>query len=422
MTYPAAALFGGKKNDADAAGGDGDAKVAMTTEDALAKAKALVNDMNDAATGTVTSYQPGREKVPTTCNEIMAKSVVVANEEKAAVMAEKDAVVKAATLLSEKNDDLTSQLNVARLELTTLEKAVAESTSECDAKFEAQKAEMMAEKSELEQKIADLKAAHELEMNNVWDGAKLMKEKAQEALDEAKEQNEAKLKEVMDEAAQIKQEAEQKIQAEEERSKLKMDKLRNATAATVAKIEKETADKLAASEKEVADKLEEARQEVLTAKANAQDEIMKSQQAADEKVASITAKAEQQQAFIREDANKRINNAKAEAQHVVDKKQKEMADREETLQHEMAKLKEAHAAKIKEVETLLDQKVQQVHARMEEAIIKANGKLNAEKKKYAELEERLEKEESEAQNLQSTLQNDLKLQRSESFKLEKVSV
>ena len=76
--------------------------------DALANAKKLVNDLNDAVTGTITSYQPGRENDPVTCNEIISKSLVVTNEEKAAIIAEKDAVIKAATLLSEKTDQFKS--------------------------------------------------------------------------------------------------------------------------------------------------------------------------------------------------------------------------------------------------------------------------------------------------------------------------
>ena len=95
----------------------------ISEEDAIANAKKLVSDLNDAATGTgkfysvyvyyfkivwwcmsthlilttycfiytVTATEPGYEKAPVTCNEIMAKSLVVANEEKAAITAEKDA-------------------------------------------------------------------------------------------------------------------------------------------------------------------------------------------------------------------------------------------------------------------------------------------------------------------------------------------
>ena len=109
----------------------------MTAEDALASARKLVNDLNDASTGTVTSYQPGREKDPMTCNEIMAESLVVANEEKAAVVAEKDAVVKAAALLSERIDDLTAKLEGAREEILLLEKAMEVMEADGEAATEA---------------------------------------------------------------------------------------------------------------------------------------------------------------------------------------------------------------------------------------------------------------------------------------------
>ncbi len=99
---------------------------------AIEEARRLVNAMNDAATGTITSYEPGHEpkKAGATCDEIMAKSLVVANEEKAAITAEKAAVVKAASLLTERIDELNIKLKeandrVADLEQTTQSKVDA---------------------------------------------------------------------------------------------------------------------------------------------------------------------------------------------------------------------------------------------------------------------------------------------------------
>lgn len=99
---------------------------------AIEEARRLVNAMNDAATGTITSYEPGHEpkKAGATCDEIMAKSLVVANEEKAAITAEKAAVAKAASLLTERIDELNSKLKeandrVADLEQTTQSKVDA---------------------------------------------------------------------------------------------------------------------------------------------------------------------------------------------------------------------------------------------------------------------------------------------------------
>jgi len=91
---------------------------------AIEEARKLVNSMNDAATGTITSYEPGHEPKKAevvTCDEIMAKSLVVANEEKAAVIAEKAAVVKAASLLSDRIDELSEKLQEANERIAAAE-------------------------------------------------------------------------------------------------------------------------------------------------------------------------------------------------------------------------------------------------------------------------------------------------------------
>lgn len=93
---------------------------------AIEEARRLVNAMNDAATGTITSYEPGHEpkKAGATCDEIMAKSLVVANEEKAAITAEKAAVVKAASLLTERIDELNIKLKEANDRVADLEQTI----------------------------------------------------------------------------------------------------------------------------------------------------------------------------------------------------------------------------------------------------------------------------------------------------------
>eukprot|EP00573_Skeletonema_grethae_P008113 CAMPEP_0201705990 /NCGR_PEP_ID=MMETSP0578-20130828/47486_1 /ASSEMBLY_ACC=CAM_ASM_000663 /TAXON_ID=267565 /ORGANISM="Skeletonema grethea, Strain CCMP 1804" /LENGTH=629 /DNA_ID=CAMNT_0048194351 /DNA_START=89 /DNA_END=1978 /DNA_ORIENTATION=- len=91
---------------------------------AIEEARRLVNSMNDAATGTITSYEPGhgpKKAEVVTCDEIMAKSLVVANEEKAAITAEKAAVVKAASLLSDRIDELSEKLQEANERIAAAE-------------------------------------------------------------------------------------------------------------------------------------------------------------------------------------------------------------------------------------------------------------------------------------------------------------
>ena len=164
---------------------------AKPARDALADARKLIDDLNDAAMGTVT--QPGREKEPATCDEILAKSLVMAKEEKAAVAAEKDAVVRAATLLSEKIDDLNALLDSARGEIAGLEQALASQAVE----------------------------------------------------------HESKMAEILADSERVKQEAEETISVEMEKFKMEMDVIKNATSTTIAAKERDVAERIAEAEQKV---------------------------------------------------------------------------------------------------------------------------------------------------------------------------
>ena len=153
-----------KQNKDDPAADASDPAAILNADDALANAKKLVNDLNDAATGTVTSYQPGHEKEAVTCNEIMAKSLVVANEEKAAIIAEKDAVIKAATLLSEKIDDLSDQFKSAQDEIVQLEEKLVLHQADDEETLKKVKEDHAAEMAKAEQLLADTKTAHEAQL------------------------------------------------------------------------------------------------------------------------------------------------------------------------------------------------------------------------------------------------------------------
>jgi DNA repair exonuclease SbcCD ATPase subunit len=103
-----AKAFGGKRNK--------DPKPAEAVDDAdaaITNAKKLVD-------GTNSSREAGREKESATCNDAMAKALVEANEEKAAVVEERDSIAKAASLLSERIDDLEKQLEEAKNTIDSL--------------------------------------------------------------------------------------------------------------------------------------------------------------------------------------------------------------------------------------------------------------------------------------------------------------
>mmetsp|Transcript_38685 Transcript_38685/g.83345 ORF Transcript_38685/g.83345 Transcript_38685/m.83345 type:complete len:757 (+) Transcript_38685:180-2450(+) len=432
----------GKKNKDDPASNNNGGSRAMepatiNAEDALAHAKRLVNDLNDASTGTVTSYQPGREKAPVTCNEIMAKSVVVANEEKALMAAEKDAVVRAAALLAEKNDDLTSQLHTATEEISAL--IHAQETSEADHAAKLSEAAVAAalDLQEMEKMLSDQKSEHEL-----------------------------RLKEVAEDAEREKEGARQKIMAEMERSRINLDALKNATSATIAKVEKETADELAAKDVEVAEKFAEAEAQIAQIKENtaeklaaneievakkfdlaesqikqiqsetaeklaameadvaeksaeaerkieqieleAREKIDASQKGANDMVASITAKADSDKMNLLESTQKQVDDVKMEAEQKVSQKEVEMADKDAEHRKVVSELKATHTDTVKEMEISANNRVQEVRDEMERAIAKAAGEMSAQQGKHAEKVKEMENTlASTTQTLQDMMKSEI---------------
>mmetsp|Transcript_28694 Transcript_28694/g.49537 ORF Transcript_28694/g.49537 Transcript_28694/m.49537 type:complete len:732 (-) Transcript_28694:110-2305(-) len=402
----------------------------MTSEEALANAKKLVNDLNDAATGTVTSYQPGREKEPVTCNEIMAKSLVVSNEEKAALTGEKNAVVKAAALLAGQIDDLTEELKTARGDM-----------------------------SELERMLSDAKVDHEAKLKEAAESAELDIREIGIILSDARMEHENKLKDVMEDSERYNQGQEQKFVADMERSKIMMDTFKNATSATVAKAEIDHAEKIAAKDAEVAEQIAAAEQQMEQIKAEAQERIKASQQGADDMVASITAKAATERMNLLEATQKQIDEVTITAKKRVSLMETDKMNEEVDHLDELSELMRAHATKIREMEVLMKKNVQEVHDEMEKAIAKADAKLSAERakhagqlkemeesmvkltkdmqgenkrviakadervsveqKKYRELEGKLGEVKDEALKSRRTLTGDIQLLRTNSFKLEK---
>ncbi len=195
--------FGTKNDDAD-------------KNAAIEEARKLVNSMNDAATGTITSYEPGhgpKKAEVVTCDEIMAKSLVVANEEKAAIIAEKAAVVKAASLLSDRIDELSEKLQEANERI----------------------------------------AAAELEFSDL----ELI---TQSKLDAAAKEADKRIKQANDAAAE-----------ESERMKLNMSALKNSTAVKIEKVEQLAREQLEQKDKELNNERQESEAEITRIRVEAEE-------------------------------------------------------------------------------------------------------------------------------------------------------
>lgn len=167
-SWPSTAKFFGKRVKADKV-----EDAPSEKDDAITNAKRLIDRLQDATYPAVSSRN--KEKNPATCDSIMAKSLVEANEEKAALASQLDEIVKAASILSTKVDDLTISLDAANEEITTLGNKLEEKSETTDNALskerEASKLKMDALQNTtsekiavLEQAIANIKAKHMEEM------------------------------------------------------------------------------------------------------------------------------------------------------------------------------------------------------------------------------------------------------------------
>lgn len=384
-----AALFGRNNNkvvqDTPPPTGGDDEK-----DDAIANAKRLVDELNSAAMGTVTTYpystnHRGGEKEPATCDSIMAKSLVLANEEKAAVAAQLDSVVRAAGLLSRQIEDLSSSLDVANLEIAALGKELGDKSVEFEGGMEARETRAAEKVAELEQAMADARSEHAAAMKALEEGAerlllvdreasKVKMAELEQALADARSEHATAMK-------ALEEYAERSLLVEREASKVKMDALMNTTADTIAGIETKAEGRIAKLEKSLQDA--EERHTFIVA------EMRKD---ADGRMDSCMAKSDQDRESVMKHANAQIEAAKGKAMMEVELKEKEITDNHDQHQAEISDLVKKHAEIIEEMKG-------------------ENERLRSE----------IEKMTTEAQNVQKSLRGDLELVRTTSFKLEKVS-
>jgi len=391
----------------------------MSSEDALANAKKLVNDLNDASTGTVTSYQPGREKEPVTCNEIMAKSLVVANEEKTAVVAEKDAVVRAATLLAEKIDDLAAQLAVATGEIAKLEQTLVDQAADFEGEMYARGESVAEEMAEMGLRFEEEQSGNAEKMTALIGVSTRAAEEAEKRLTDIKAGHEVQLAAVKKDASRQNREAQQMVLAEKELSRLNMGTLENATAVSIAKIQQEADDVLAAKDRFVAEAVEAANLQIMRTEANAQDRIAELQNAADDEIKKNMENAGNEQEKMVDHFTKQVADMKDDAIQERNRVNAAMAENTKLHKQAMADLKSLHADRVRGVEELMVKNVEEVKDEMAKTVRQASAKLSEAQEEKRTLDGKLQNKISEAQDTQQSLRGDLEQQRGTSFKLEK---
>jgi len=234
---------------------------------AIEEARRLVNAMNDAATGTITSYEPGHEpkKAGATCDEIMAKSLVVANEEKAAITAEKAAVVKAASLLTERIDELNIKLKEANDRVADLEQTIQ---SKVDAAAKEADERISKANDESLEELERMK----LSMNALKNATAAKIEAKDAEMNNLREESSNEIK---------------KMQAETESEKVRFLKLQQED---MEDLRKETAEKVSIYESQMAEVKATAESDIAKIKAEAKQQI----ENAHVEIAKIKAETERQ--------------------------------------------------------------------------------------------------------------------------------
>mmetsp|Transcript_3482 Transcript_3482/g.5796 ORF Transcript_3482/g.5796 Transcript_3482/m.5796 type:complete len:613 (-) Transcript_3482:70-1908(-) len=276
--------FGAKNADAD-------------RDAAIEDARKLVNAMNDAATGTITSYEPGhgpKKAEVVTCDEIMAKSLVVANEEKAEIIAEKAAVVKAAALLSDRIDELSKRLKDADDRIAAAEEAFSDLEQITQSKLDA-----AAKEADERIKAANDAAAEELERMKLNMSA--LKNSTAVKIERMEQESEEEIKRIRVESEEVKvkflklhQEDMEALRKEtakkDEAHERKLAKVTADAESEIEALRQELTEKEVAHERQMAEVNEAAKSQIATIKKESARMIQEISDSADAAVASAAAK------------------------------------------------------------------------------------------------------------------------------------
>ena len=297
----------------------------------------------------------------------MAKSLVVANEEKAKISADKDEVVKAAALLSTKIDELTSQLKASEEEMAT--------------QIKASKEEIAA----LKQQLGDQSTKH----------ATL--QKAQE------KKTKAEIDKVQNSTAN------------------KLVEKDNEMATKIAEAEAKYSTKIAEDEAIAQELLDKNEKEIAAVEANALRQVREANTKADSMLVKTAHQLESEQKRLKEESKREISVVKDDASMKIGELQAELSHNKDEYEHDIQVLEATHEIKMKEINERAEVQLNRLREDLEMMMTKADAKISAEKIKNKELEVQLHSKVNEVKGVQETLKSDLELARGTSFKLEKVS-
>ena len=209
-----------------------------------------------------------------------------------------------------------------------------------------------------------------------------------------------------------------------------MSSLQNATAASIAKVEKEAANKLDSGNSDAKEKIEQLVAEmahkddayennILTIEADAEERIKVAKQKSDETLEAIMAKIEKDRLELEANTKKQFAYDKSEASKKVKELQEELSHATDEYEQKELELKTSHEAEIAEVRENMELKVKSMRGELDRNIAKAESRAKEEISKAKEVEMKLQEKLAYETNAQQSLKSDLELSKKDSFKLEK---
>lgn len=357
--------------------------------------------INDASTGTITMLEPGKEKEPVTCNEIMAKAVVVASEEKEVYRRKAVAAIDEATRERMRADNLASRIDSAlgearnatiEFEATKLmsERLLEDAKREARREYEALEERMQLEKDEVE----NIRKSEKEEAQQIL---LTYKQEAQNELLAVSADYEDKITSIQTDADLDRQTLKQRIE------EIKREAHQNMDASLKRSAEKEKEIKTRAQNL-INQVQEEAQTQVQNMHAEAKQKIEEAHKKASAVESEARSQAETRIAEIKEEANKHITTIVSNTGEMRDEALNRAEDIERQAREDIENAIHGAKATVQQVRRASELQIQEMEARCNEDL------ESLDKKRRQEIEKvkgKLANAVKEAEQLQSELEQEI---------------
>jgi len=375
-------------------------------------------EMLDASTGTVTTMEPGKERQPVSCNEIMAKAVVLASEEKEIAFSERDDALHEAEIAVSRAELLEGQIHSALAEaknITIEYEALKLMTDRLVDDIKKSTKEQIQEKEEqnelivlgVKKEMDQLEKVMEDKMENVRRNAKdeidVANNEANKRIASVREEMKVLNENTILKIKEIEQEAKNQIEAMETKFLTKEETLRVDSSKTITQIEEDAK----AEVDEYKEQLIRLGRDMEALRQDTKEKIAKAKYEKEEAIQNAYAEFTAREVEAMENANQVQEDAKNRIEENGKELDRIVAETYKSAQAEYARIQKETGEKIEKIvqdyEMALDAKEKELEKTKDDALMKQKemqstiDSLNKELKKYKNTSSSLDAELSETQ-------------------------